>query len=140
MENDKKDGSKESPSEKRKHTRFSFVNKIKIEWLPPLLGMRIKADFAESANISAGGILLHTPSPHCNEAPIRLYIQKDIYSSEFCVEGLVVRSEVNSSGYDFDTAVKFTDVDERQLQWLKELIESYEPPSLLGQAKPKTLY
>ena len=100
------------------------------------MGLRVKADFAESANISAGGILLLTPSPHSLEAPIRLYVQKDIYSSEFCVEGVVVRSEVNPTGYNFDTAVKFTDVDERQLQWLKELIESYEPPSLPDQIKP----
>lgn len=130
MEDEKKPGSKEKPFEKRKYFRWPFSNKIRAEWLPPLLGMRIKTDFIESTNISAGGILLLTPSPHSLEAPIRLYIQKDIYSPEFCVEGVVVRSEVNASGYNFDTAVKFTDVDERHLRWLKEMIEGYEPPSL----------
>jgi len=140
MDNEKNSVPKENSPDKRKHTRFSFINKIKIEWLPPLLGMRIKTDFAECANISAGGILLHTPSPHYLEAPIRLYVQKDIYSSEFSVEGVVVRSDVNSSGYNFDTAVKFTNVDERQMQWLKELIESYEPPSLPDPSKRKIIF
>lgn len=111
--------------ERRKHPRVSFKQRIRIEFVSHLLGMTSPAEIVWTDDIGIGGIKIQTSQELPRKLFCRLFMPKNLLSSNLVLEGEVAYSTDRAEGMNYETGIRFSSLNIEQEAALNRIVESF---------------
>ena len=117
--------SSENWREKRAYPRINFYNQVRVEVTRGILDSETPQQIiAPTKNLSMGGLLISTAEYYPTETSCRVHLRKNLFSPGFYLPGEIVRSNINPSSSDYDTAISFSPPTYEQMAQLLQVVES----------------
>ncbi|MBI1870752.1 MAG: PilZ domain-containing protein [Chlamydiae bacterium] len=112
--------------EKRNFSRIPFWAKVEVDLN---VDNAARSETLGVENLSEGGILVETTSAYPQDAPCRIHLKKNFFSTEVVLEGFIVRSVISRRGHFFDTGISFSNINPDQKGKLSQIIKLYSSNS-----------
>jgi len=111
--------------EKRSYPRIPFYSQVRVEVMSGILDSATPHQIiAPTKNLSMGGLLISTAEYYPTETLCRVHLRKNLFSSEFYLQGEIVRSKMNAPSSDYETAISFAPPTYEQMAQLLQVVES----------------